>query len=186
MNPLLMAILLVSTSCASRSPGPGSVPHDSARSSVALFLHVLQSGGPLFGLGAGCDAWRAAPDPKEASRCSRGSCVSGQLESEIENGKIYGFSYVTTWDGQRPELFMSGRGSSHPAVLGAPDSQGYILIGSASMCVEEVSVGDAAGDAVSIGSDTWYLTREACMRARGDVVAQRGCGAASRAKEPGP
>ena len=188
MNPMLMAILLVSTSCAARSPGAGSVTHDGARSSVALFLQVLQSGGPLFGLGAGCDEWRAAPDSKEESRCVRGSCVSGQLESEIEDGKIYGFSYMTTWGGPGMEMNLAGRGSWHPVVPDAPDAEGYVLIGSGRMCSEVVSVGNVAttADAVSIGSDTWYLTREACMRARGDVVAQRGCGAASRAREPGP
>ena len=135
MSTVPIAIVLVSMLWACRHPEAVSPADDNDRSSVIKFLRVLHSGGRLWGLRSGCDEWRATPDPKAESECSGSSCVSGQLESETESGKIYGFSYETSSQGPRTTINLLGRGSWHPApgfvfANEAPDTPpGYVTIG---------------------------------------------------------
>lgn len=154
------------------------------QSSTARLLRVVQSGGTLFGLRKGCDEWRATPVSGEDSHCTGGRCASVRFESGIEEGRIYGFTAALRWGDKGTELEMWSRGSWSPApgvVLKDPDRPGWGTIGSGSYCVETAPVTDSptTPDAVSIGHETWYLTKESCIRDQSKLLAVRGCGTAS-------
>lgn len=179
-HPIVVLPLAVVSSCA--SPQRRLPPEETGAGPTARFLHVLQTGGTLFGLRTGCDEWHVTPASKEESTCHRDACVSGRLESGIEEGKIYGFTYTAVWGDRNTVLSMASRGSWHAApgfVFDAndPATPGYATIGSATMCVETVGVGDSARakDAVLIGHETWYLTKESCTRERPPARVSRGC-----------
>jgi len=183
-NPVAILLLVLPASCSSHKGAATAGGSD--QPSTARFLRVLQSGGSLFGLGTGCDEWHAAPGADEESGCERSSCVSGRLQSPVEDGKIYAFTYTATWGGRRTDLTMTARGSWRPApgiVIEAKNAAlpDHAILGSARMCVETVAVGNGSTrNAVSVGRDTWYLTKASCVRGRGDAVAARRCGDASR------
>lgn len=110
-------------------------------------------------------------------------------------GLLYGFSYTVLERGAAMRMRIAGRGSSHPApgVLIEGSRPGYYLIGTGSYCVDEVEVRahPTNPQAILIGRDRWFLTRDACMASHAASLSTvKGCstardGAPADASAPG-
>jgi hypothetical protein len=187
---------------------------------VERFVDVLEHGKSLYGLGAGCDEWRADPGDEELDLTGvdeadadaeevredagvvplRSSVVKGQRGASSSEegtqmsatrgslraatadaaGRMYSFYYAVTRDQELVRLRITGRGGWSPApdVTIPADKEGWGVIGTASYCVYEVEVRADRGidDAVLVGNESWFLSRDACLRSRSaSSVVSRGC-----------
>jgi hypothetical protein len=99
-------------------------------------------------------------------------------------------SYGLRRDPGRVRMLIDG-GGSWPApgvVIPVSEPKGYALIGSARMCVTEVEVRPSpdSEQAVLVGDETWFLSRDACMRSRSaSLIAHRGCSDLRKNAQPG-
>jgi hypothetical protein len=168
---------------------------------VERFVEVLEHGKSLFGLGAACDEWRVEPGESEVD-ISTDDDASGQndpherdgIEHRAWNGegrvtarkpdaqgRIYGFSYRLKRDRRFVQMSIVGRGSWSPApgvMIRDADNKDMFVIGSARYCIVEVDVHGSPDDreAILVGDETWFLSRDACVRSRKAAVGMpRGC-----------
>ena len=93
-----------------------------------------------------------------------------QTREPDAEGLMYGFTYLVMEDHGRIRLRLVGRGSSFPApgVKKIDPVSGYGLIGSGRYCVGDVDVREhpTKNDAVAVGDETWFLSRDACLASR--------------------
>jgi hypothetical protein len=109
--------------------------------------------------------------------------LTGRLTALADNaGRIYEFAYHLQLQDTSVRMRITGRGGWYPApgvTIQSPDNGDSAVIGHANYCVTEVDVrrDPHIGDAVSVGEETWYLSRDACVRSRHDASpnAYRGC-----------
>ena len=163
----------------------GSTQHDvaapSMRSATSRFVDILAGRGSHFGVGQGCDEWRAEPpsdDVHHDDGLQRGVLARRVPDAE---GRIFAFSYVVTQDRDTLRMHLTGRGGysyAEGVIVRSPNNPGYAVIGVGSYCIVEVNVRDHASeaDAVVVGDETWFLSRDACMRSRtASQGRSRGC-----------
>ncbi|NVB77472.1 MAG: hypothetical protein HOV81_03675 [Kofleriaceae bacterium] len=251
---MTLAAAVIAASCgASTKRLPNARP-----TPVERFVDILEHGKSLYGLGAGCEEWRADPgdheldltgvdegdadaaedvDENEGEERDQASGARGQLDASVTGdegtqpdvargqldesatddegsqpdvargelgtagddvtrarvvqgrlsaasadaaGRMYGFSYALTRDEDLVRLRITGRGSWSPApgvTMPDPDKPGWGTIGSATYCVYEVEVRTEPGvdEAVLVGNESWFLSRDACVRSRGMSSGSRGC-----------
>ena len=162
-----IATIMIVGSCGTPlRPVAGQAPKGStsSHSSTARFAETLQRGGSLFGVGVGCDEWRAEPsrDPAEP-----GGDLVAQTAHE---GRMYAFSYNLMQEEHVLRLVTAGRGSWSPApdATFPIDENGYGLVGTASYCIVEhdVRASPVTLDAVLVGDETWFMTKRACLTHR--------------------
>jgi hypothetical protein len=166
--------------------------------SLERFVSILEHGGSLFGLDAGCSEWRAGPEVSEVipsdakdevivsdgkDKVSDGWPVEGQLSARDPDaeGRLYGFSYRLSTEPRPVRMQISGRGSwsSAPGVIiRNPDNPEMVTIGSGTYCVTEVEVHERLDDkdSVTVGNEEWFLSPDACLRSRTEASSTpRGC-----------
>lgn len=172
-RPLVVVVL---ASCATHREHTAQLSHPSA---VERFVEVLRHGGSLYGLGGDCLAWRAGPKTETSETPNEDdgkSFLGGDVTATAPDtqGRVFGLTYYIVEE--RPvRLRIAGRGSWSPAegvLIRDPKNPDFAIIGTASMCVYGVDVHESAADseAVSVGDDTWFLSRDACLRSRKGLV----------------
>jgi hypothetical protein len=135
---------------------------------TSRFSETLVKGGSLYGVGVGCAEWRAAVGD-EAS--PEGVLMRGNLRAVLAHeGRMYSFSYDLFEEHGAVRLSIAGRGSSSsvPGVLTLSADGVWGVSGSATYCVESVDVlaSPVTADAVLVGDETWFMTKEACQKHR--------------------
>ena len=117
--------------------------------------------------------------------------LSGHLSAAPDmEGRIYGFTYSLYPDRTPARMRISGRGGWTPApdvVIRDPEDPDIGVIGVGSYCTTEVDVrtDPQLGDAVLVGDEIWYLTRDDCLRSpRSGTERPRGCSATNPPKQP--
>jgi hypothetical protein len=171
-----MAIATTVSACASAATTSSATSSHATSSSattggsVERFVDVLQRNGSLYGVGRGCDEWRAGPD-NEHHEHHDGWFHDGRLVATLPDaGRIYGFNYGLQRTSAGFRMAIAGRGSWSPApgvTFEVPGQPGWFTMGSASYCLVKVDLRPHPEheDAVLVGRETWYLTREACQSA---------------------
>lgn len=162
MNLVSPALLGLLAACGARTEHPSS-PAPPA-SSIDRFVDVLKKGNSLYGLGAGCDEWRAQPDGTEPE------WLEGSFEAPADReGRVYVFEYQVHLAKAPLRVKLTGRGGWHPAegvIIPGPD--GNAIIGVGSYCISEVDVraDPEVQDAVFVGTESWFFTHDACVRSK--------------------
>jgi hypothetical protein len=157
---LIGSLPLIAVSCG----GPHLLESRSQpQSSVETFIAILTRGEFVYGIGPGCQEWKAQPEMPGRP--------SGRLEvtAPDKEGRLHEFGYYLRQGTHTLEL--SGRGSWYPAPgvivpANREGYEGYALIGRARLCTEVVDVQQhpQLQDAVLVGGETWYLSRDTCLR----------------------
>lgn len=172
-----------------------------SKPAIERFVDILLRGGSLYGLDAACSEWRTTPGDDEINMCDapESECydpaeterrkheIRGGIKAQAPDGdgRIYGFSYFLASTSAR-RLRVTGRGSWSPApgVTITDPKTGYALIGTGAYCAEDVEVREAPdADAIRVGDQTWFLSRDACLRPGHAVVAaSQGCSSGKTAR----
>ena len=172
---------------------------------VERLFELLEQGGTLYGLDAGCGEWRAGPEPADVmltasddenrniardpqEHTDKAWRVEGRITARKPDaeGRMYGFSYQLTRVQDRIHMNISGRGSWSPAPgveLHDPKNPSNVVFGSATYCTaRDVDLrASAERDTVLVAGEPWFLSRDACMRARTSLLpAQSSCFAGTR------
>lgn len=170
----LAAVCLLAIACGERRP-----PAAPSASPLEHFVAVLRDGRSVYGLGHACDEWRAEPgtadlvletDDDDEPAVPARETITGRLTARPDReGRVYSFTYELDLEKRPLRLAVTGRGSWQPAtgvVIRRPDTA-TAIVGVARYCRSEAAVRvDPRGiDAVLVGDEAWYLSRDACMHA---------------------
>lgn len=165
------AATIIAVSCSS-SPKPS--PQSTHSNPMFRFWEILKDGKSLYGLGTGCDEWRAEPNADDGGSGSpNAGTIQGILTARIPDaeGRIFGFSYSLTQGQDLLRMRIAGRGSWSPApgvVIADPKKEGYAVIGSGTYCTVDVDVRASpdSSEVILVGDEPWFLSRDACLQVR--------------------
>lgn len=203
-----VASCVLAVACGARSDPPSTPP---SRSSLDRFVDTLKDGQTLYGLGVGCDEWRAKPGgsdiqlelddddedqgPRRDPPPPGAEPLAGSLTARADGeGRIYSFTYSVDLAKTPVRMRITGRGGWQPApgvTLRSANDPSNAIIGVGNYCVTEVDVraDPHVQDALFVGDEAWYLTRDACLRSKRSAEHRpenrRGCSATKAAKPPG-